>query len=84
MRRMWSKLFPWVLLCTCLPAQNREELRNRMVVSTGWLEERLRGPELVLIDARTLGYEPKLYDGSFQDWSKRGEMMVEKEPRSGW
>jgi len=28
--------------------------------------------------ARYLGYEAHLYDGSFQDWSNRTELPVEK------
>jgi thiosulfate/3-mercaptopyruvate sulfurtransferase len=32
---------------------------------------------LVWFAARLLGYNAKLYDGSFQDWAKRAELPVE-------
>ncbi|NIQ54333.1 MAG: sulfurtransferase, partial [Gammaproteobacteria bacterium] len=28
--------------------------------------------------ARYLGYDTRLYDGSFMDWSRRGELPVER------
>ena len=37
----------------------------------------------VLFAARALGHEVKLYDGSFDDWSRRTELPVESSKKSG-
>jgi thiosulfate/3-mercaptopyruvate sulfurtransferase len=38
---------------------------------------------LVWLAARLLGYEAKLYDGSFEDWSGRPELPLEKPAEAG-
>jgi thiosulfate/3-mercaptopyruvate sulfurtransferase len=35
---------------------------------------------LLLVAARLLGHEVRLYDGSYEDWSKRPELRVETGP----
>lgn len=35
---------------------------------------------VVYFAARYLGYDPKLYDGSFQDWSRRADLPVTTKP----
>ena len=37
----------------------------------------------ILFAARALGHEVKLYDGSFDDWSRRTELPVESSKKSG-
>jgi thiosulfate/3-mercaptopyruvate sulfurtransferase len=37
----------------------------------------------VLFAARALGHQVRLYDGSFDDWSRRTELPVESSPKSG-
>lgn len=38
----------------------------------------------VLLAARALGHEVRLYDGSFDDWSKRTDLPVETARKGGW